>query len=260
MPLQYTGILDILVIWIFLFEMKEVTGIIDHRILLNFRIDPEVMKQNLPKEFMPKVVNGYAIGGICQVSLSEMRAKGMPSIAGTSSHNAAHRIAVNSSQGEGVYVTRRDTNSWLNTLSGGRVFPGVYAKADFDVSVSENVYSVKIRNKEKELIMSISAEVVDELPEGSVFGSTEEVSEFFKTGNIGWSSRQDDGQFDAIELKTVEWRMEPLKVKQSYSAYFSDTSRFPESSVEFDSAMIMRNLKHSWVSQKNLCELCSQQK
>lgn len=236
--------------------MKEVTGLIDHRILLNFRIDPEVMKKNLPKEFTPKVVNGYAIGGICQVSLSEMRAKGMPSILGTGSHNAAHRIAVDSSQGEGVYVTRRDTNSWLNTMSGGRVFPGVYSKADFDVSVSDDLYSVRIENKKKELIMSISAEVVSELPEGSVFESTEEVSNFFKTGNIGWSSREQSNQFDAIELTTVEWRMEPLKVKESFSAYFSNTSMFPKGSVEFDSAMIMRNLKHSWVSRDNLCELC----
>ena len=236
--------------------MKEVTGIIDHRILLNFRIDPEVMKKNLPEEFTPKVVNGYAIGGICQVSLSEMRAKGMPSIVGTGSHNAAHRIAVDSSQGEGVYVTRRDTNSWLNTMSGGRVFPGVYSKANFDVSVSGDLYSVRIENKKKELIMSISAEVVSELPEGSVFESTEEVSNFFKTGNIGWSSREQSNQFDAIELTTDEWRMEPLKVKENFSAYFSNTSMFPKGSVEFDSAMIMRNLKHSWVSRDNLCELC----
>jgi hypothetical protein len=204
----------------------------------------------------PKVVNGYAIGGICQVSLSEMRAKGMPSIVGTGSHNAAHRIAVDSSQGEGVYVTRRDTNSWLNTMSGGRVFPGVYSKANFDVSVSGDLHSVRIENKKRELIMSISAEVVSELPEGSVFESTEEVSDFFKTGNIGWSSREQSNQFDAIELTTVEWRMEPLRVKESFSAYFSNTSLFPKGSVEFDSAMIMRNLKHSWVSRDNLCELC----
>lgn len=236
--------------------MKEVTGTIDHRILLNFRIDPEVMKKNLPEEFTPKLVDGYAIGGICQVSLSEMRAKGMPSVIGTNSHNAAHRIAVNSSQGEGVYVTRRDTNSWLNTMTGGRLFPGVYSKADFDVSSSGDHYSVRIGNSEKKLIMSISADVVAELPEGSVFSSTEEVSDFFKTGNLGWSSREKSHQFDAIELQTTEWNMEPLEVKESYSAYFSDTSKFPKGSVEFDSAMIMRNLKHSWVSRENLCELC----
>ena len=223
---------------------------------MDFRIDPEVMKKNLPAEFTPKVVSGYAIGGICQVSLSEMRAKGTPPIIGTGSHNAAHRIAVNSSEGEGVYVTRRDTNSWLNTVSGGRLFPGVYQKANFNVSVSGDSYSVRIENKENDVIMSISADVVTELPHGSVFDSTEDVSEFFKTGNIGWSSREKSQQFDAIELKTVEWRMEPLKVKESYSAYFSDASKFPQGSVEFDSAMIMRNLKHSWVSRDNLCELC----
>ena len=104
--------------------------------------------------------------------------------------------------------------------------------------------------------MSISAEVTSELPKGSVFGSTKEVSDFFKTGNIGWSSREESEKFDAIELMTTEWRMEPLQVMDCYSAYFSDTSKFPEGSVEFDSAMIMRNLKHSWVSRDNLCELC----
>lgn len=236
--------------------MKEVTGIIDHRILLNFRIDPEVMNRNLPDEFTPKVVNGFAIGGICQVSLSKMRAKGLPSIVGMRSHNAAHRIAVNSSQGEGVFVTRRDTNSWLNTMSGRRLFPGVYSKANFDVLVSGDLYSVRIENKEKGVIMSICAEVAPELQDGSIFHTTEDVSDFFKTGNIGWSSREESSQFDAIELETTEWRMEPLKVRESFSASFSDTSRFPQDSVQFDSAMIMRNLQHSWVSRDNLCELC----
>ena len=117
--------------------MKEITGTIDHRILLNYRIDPEAMQRQLPKEFKPKAVNGFAIGGICQVSLSDMRPKGLPAIATTHSHNAAHRIAVTSSQGKGVYVPRRDTDSWLNTFSGGRLFPGVYSKANFQVRVDE---------------------------------------------------------------------------------------------------------------------------
>ena len=143
----------------------------------------------------------------------------------------------------------------MNTLSGGRLFPGVYSKANFDISDSGGFYSVRIESKEKEVIMSISAEVVSELPEGSAFASTDEVSDFFKTGNIGWSSRGESSQYDAIELKAVEWRMKPLKVKECFSAYFSDTSRFPEGSVEFDSAMIMRNLKHSWVSRENICQL-----
>ena len=157
--------------------MKEVKGTIDHRILLNFRIDPEVMSRNLPSEFTPKLVGGYAVGGICQVSLSEMRANGLPAILGTQSHNAAHRIAVTTSQGEGVFVTRRDTNSTLNTLSGGRIFPGVYQKAAFDVSSHQDSYTVSIETKKGDPIMSINADVVSYLPEGSIFNSTKEISD-----------------------------------------------------------------------------------
>jgi len=68
-----------------LVKVKEVTGVIDHRILLNFRVDPEVMQKALPAEFTPKLMKGYAIGGICQVSLSEMRLAGMPAVMGTAS-------------------------------------------------------------------------------------------------------------------------------------------------------------------------------
>lgn len=235
--------------------MKEITGIIDHRILLNFRIDPQVMQEQLPPEFKPKIVGGYAIGGICQVSLSSMRPKGMPPTITTRSHNAAHRVAVTSSKGEGVFVTRRDTNSRMNVLSGGRLFPGVYKRADFEVDTSENNYSVRILTKKSKTLMAIDAAVTDTLPEGSIFENQQAVSAFFERGNMGWSSKEGGG-FDAIELQTPEWRMEPMKIKEAYSAYFCDKTIFPEGSVTFDSAMIMKNLKHSWISRKNLCEVC----
>ncbi|MBZ0166091.1 MAG: DUF2071 domain-containing protein, partial [Candidatus Omnitrophica bacterium] len=121
--------------------MTEITGTIDHRILLNYRIDPQVMQRNLPDGFKPLIFRGFAIGGICQVSLSGMRPKGL-SICGTASHNTAHRIAVVTSKGEGVYVPRRDTDSWLNVFSGGRLFPGIHYKANFRVDVDGDQYKV----------------------------------------------------------------------------------------------------------------------
>lgn len=184
-----------------------------------------------------------------------MRPKGVPPVITTSSHNAAHRIAVISSKGEGVFVTRRDTNSRLNTLSGGRLFPGVYSKADFEVDVSGNHYAVRIATDSGHALMTIDATVSDILPEGSIFDSTQAVSEFFEGGSMGWSTKEGGG-FDAIELQTPEWRMEPMKINEEYSAYFYNEQRFPKGSVTFDSAMIMRNLKHSWVSRENMCKVC----
>lgn len=236
--------------------MKEVKGLIDHRILLNYRIDPVIMQKNLPSEFKPKIVDGFAIGGICQVSLSEMRPKGLPNILGTKSHNAAHRIAVTTSKGEGVFVTRRDTNSIVNVISSGRLFPGVYKKADFKIESNDKNYSVRIE-QDGNCLMNIDAKVTNEIEATSVFKSVNEISDFFLGGNIGWSQKENEKGFDSIELRTVEWSMRPLQVTNEFSAFFIDESKFPKGSVEFDSAMIMLGLEHSWVSREELCQICA---
>jgi len=48
-----------------------------------------------------------------------------------------------------------------------------------------------------------------------------------------------------------------MQIQEHFSAYFSDSDRFPLGSVEFDSAMIMRSLPHAWVHQEHLCTLCT---
>lgn len=236
--------------------MNEITGIIDHRILLNYRVDPQVIQRQLPIGFKPKLVNGSAIAGICQISVSDMRPQGLPAIVATRSHNIAHRVAVTTSNGEGVYVFRRDTDSWLNVMAGGRLFPGVYQKAGFKLSIKENSYNVHVKDSRGKDFMIIKAVVTEQLPSGSIFRNKDEVSQFFQGGSIGWSPRQEKDKFDAIELETMEWNMEPMLVDQEFSAFFTNQDMFPRGSVEFDSAVIVRNLKHSWVSRESLCNVC----
>jgi hypothetical protein len=37
-----------------------------------------------------------------------------------------------------------------------------------------------------------------------------------------------------------------------YSSYFSDEQKFPTSSIEFDHALIMKNVAHEWHSAEDL--------
>ena len=71
-----------------------IRGIIDRRILANYHVDPDVMARILPPPFRPKLVNGYAIGGICLIRLKGLRPRFFPFPLGIQSENAAHRIAV----------------------------------------------------------------------------------------------------------------------------------------------------------------------
>ena len=42
--------------------IKIIEGVIDRRILVNYRIDPYYLKKTLPHPFKPRLVNGYGLG------------------------------------------------------------------------------------------------------------------------------------------------------------------------------------------------------
>ncbi len=132
--------------------IPTIIGTIDRRILINYQADKEVIEKFLPKPFRPKLVKGKAIVGICLIRLKNIRPKGIPFNIGMSSENGAHRIAVewteNEEIKEGVFVPRRDTSSRLNSLAGGRVFPGVHHLADFKVDEDEGLYNIEFRSED----------------------------------------------------------------------------------------------------------------
>jgi hypothetical protein len=233
-----------------------VRGMIDRRILVNYRVDPEVLRSALPSPFRPKLAGGAGVAGICLIRLAGMGPKFWPGWLGLRSENAAHRIAVEWESGgedrEGVYVPRRDTSSRLSTLVGGRFFPGDYRPATFEVSESEDEVSVALRSKDGATSVSVRGTICSDLPPGSVFHSLEEASQFFEKGSVGYSATRENGVYDGLELKSLVWRMEPLAVSHVESSFFSDEKVFPAGSVAFDSALIMRKIPHEWHAKPQL--------
>jgi len=89
----------------------------------------------------------------------------------------------------------------------------------------------------------------DCFPTGSIFSTLQESSRFFETGCVGYSSRPDSGTLDGLLLQVTDWRVSPLSVDYVRSAYFDDRSLFPEDSIEFDHALLMRDISHEWHSE-----------
>ena len=75
-------------------QIPVIRGLIDRRILVNYRVQPDVLVRLLPVPFRPKLVNGSGMAGVCLIRLKHVRPKFMPAFLGLSSENAAHRIAV----------------------------------------------------------------------------------------------------------------------------------------------------------------------
>lgn len=210
-----------------------------------------MIQNQLPARFTPKLQNGYAVAGICLIKLEHIRPKRVPAAFGVSSENAAHRIAVTwqdekGIQQEGVFIPRRDTDSLINSLFGGHLFPGEHHRALFDVSESKDQISIKVSSVDGSVRMEISGGVTDQMPSESVFSSLEEASKFFQGGSLGYSVTSGQNRLDGLVLHTEKWEIQPFVIPAVHSSYFSDESKFPPGSVQFDCALLMKNVVHEW--------------
>ena len=72
------------------------------------------------------------------------------------------------------------------------------------------------------------------------FGSFDEVSEFFRKGDCGFSCSLRGDELEGLQLKTLKWEMVPMEVESQRCAFYSDSQRFPAGSLDFDCGLLMR--------------------
>jgi hypothetical protein len=146
---------------------------------------------------------------------------------------------------EGVYIPRRDTSSYFNSLVGGRIFPGRHFHARFDVKEENDHYHVAFKSSDGAAI-SIDADKVESFSPNSIFQNLGNASDFFEAGAVGYSPN--GTKYEGLELKTHNWRVEPLKVISIQSSFFEDGTNFPKGTVQFDNALLMTQVNHEWHS------------
>lgn len=238
-------------------RLPVLTGTIRRRLLVNFRVEAEVVERLLPHPFRPKLHRSAAIAGICLIRLEHVRPAGFPSSVGLSSENAAHRVAVvwENAAGvmqEGVFIPRRDTGSLLNKLAGGRIFPGEHHHADFVVADDGRAVDLAMQSRDRNVSVHVIGHETEALPPASIFGALHESSSFFKGGSLGYSVKRRPGQLDGLSLHTPSWKVAPFAVERAASSYFEDEKLFPAGSVEFDHALVMRDIEHEWHQAEDL--------
>lgn len=225
-------------------------GLIDRRMLINFRVQPDVIRKLLPPHFRPKLVKEWAMAGVCLIRLKDIRPRGFPLPCGITSENAAHRIAVeweeNGVTREGVFIPRRDTSSALQAFAGGRFFPGVHHVADFEVEENHDEFHLDMRSRDDAVFVEVHARRASRMPTASIFTSLDEASEFFARGSVGYSATHNPNCCDGLELFTSRWHVEPLDVQSVRSSFFDNAKRFTEGTIHFDCALLMRNIEHEW--------------
>ena len=226
------------------------SSVIERRLLVNYRVDPAAAASLLPTPLRPQLVNGWAVAGICLIRLGRLRPSRVPGWAGIRTENAAHRVAVEwdamGGRQSGVYIPRRDSNSVVTVLAGGRLFPGEHHRASFDVHETARDLHVAFASTDGTAHVSVDVRVAQQLRGSALFADLKEASDFFRGGSAGFSATRDSGRLDGLELRADRWVVEPGEVISVCSSFFDDARLFPPGSAAIDCALLMREIPVTW--------------
>jgi hypothetical protein len=225
-------------------------GVVERRLLVNYRADPEAIARLVPAPLRPQQVNGWAVAGLCLIRLGRLRPRHVPGVLGLRSENAAHRIAVEwdtpGGLATGVYIPRRDSGSLVNAVLGGRLFPGQHHRARFDTHETSRDLRVGFASTNGATSAQVNVRTADRWTGSRLFADLDEASAFFRRGRAGYSATSDGRCLDGLELRSSAWRVEPVEILTAESTFFDDTTRFPAGSIALDCALLMRNLPVTW--------------
>lgn len=231
-------------------RLPEIQGEIERRLLVNYGVDPEAAARVLPAPFRPQLVGDAAVAGICLMRLGHMRPAHLPAPLGLRSENAAHRVAVEwdtpAGPRTGVYIPRRDSDSWANLAIGGRIYPGEHHRARFIVTEDDDHVAVAFRSVDGSTEVDVSVRLAEELSGSRLFADIRDASAFFEAGSTGYSATSRPQRFDGLGLKTSAWKVEPTSVDHARSSFFDDLALFPEGTARVDCALLMRRVPVRW--------------
>jgi hypothetical protein len=225
-----------------------IAGTIERRLLLNYRVEPDVVQDLLPPPFRPHLTpGGGALAGICFVALRHHRPRGLPGFVGLRSEGAAHRFAVEWDDPEapdgrrvGVYIRRRDTASLVNRVVGGRLFPGEHEPARFEVEDEPERLRVAFASGDGAVAADVTVEPSTTFTSATgLFADLAGASAFFAAGSVAYSETRAGGRFDGVELETPAWHVDPVAIVDASSTFFDGLGTL-------DGALIMRGIPVVW--------------
>lgn len=224
--------------------MTTLRAQVRRRLLISYRIDPDIAQDLIPDQFRPQLVDGSAVIGVCMIGLQTVRPGWFRPRVGFRSENVAHRIAVEWVEGgatrTGVYILERHSSSMVPVLAGGRLFPGVQKRARFDLDESDSRFRVTMTAPRTHVSVDIA---LGGEWTSSLFPTVEAASTFHETGSVGWSPRRNGAGVEPLELTSGEWKVEAGTVISARSSVIDALGR---GAAVLDSVVVMRDIPFFW--------------
>jgi hypothetical protein len=218
-------------------RITPLRGVIERRLLVNYRLDPDVAKDVLPAPLQARLIGGYAVAVIALAHLGRLRPAGLPAAAGLSRESAMHGIAVEwespRSLHTGVFVVHRDSVG---------VGTGRLVRGGPRFSVDERIDGLRVAYTSRDRIVHVDVDVslAPGLAGSALFRDVRAAARFLEldgAGGAAWGPA-----LRGLKASAGDGCVSPARVRMATSSIFADTSVFPPGSMHLDSALLLRDI------------------
>lgn len=227
-------------------------GVVDHRVLVNYRVDPEDLDTALPGPFRGREVgeSGKGIGTVCLTKIENARPKFAPESVGVSVRSVTHRIYAEMETARGnrfcAYAPVRGVSSRFCAVVGRRALPAELDCAEFSVGERGDTQQMRVDCGGEYASVEFRETDREEVDEDSVFYSVESASVFLCEGGVEYSPLGDGYRYGGVEFCPSERELEPVDVADARSSYFETLGG------AFDSAFRMEGIEHEWQPRRSV--------
>ena len=223
-------------------------GRIDRRISVFYRLDPMAARSLLPAPLRPRLVRGWALGGVCILRLARMRPRMLPIPLGLASELAWHRIAVEwEEEGRpmhGHYLLRSETDSRLAPFPGARLVPSPDDCTRIEVRSSDAALTARVESGDGTTDLDLAASL-GSWRSDALFKSANAARASIASGHVVWDG-DEQGELEGVELRSTGGTAQGLEVVRLASTWFDDRARFPLGAATLDCAIVVRDADHEW--------------
>jgi hypothetical protein len=223
-------------------------GRIDRRISVFYRLDPMAARELLPAPLRPRLVRGWALGGVCILRLARMRPRMLPIPLGLASELAWHRIAVEWEEDgrpmHGHYLLRSETDSRLAPFPGARLVPSPDDCTRIEVRSSDAALTARVESGDGTTDLDLAASLGGWRSD-ALFKSANAARASIASGHVVWDG-DEQGELEGVELRSTGGTAQGLEVVRLASTWFDDRARFSLGTATLDCAIVVRDADHEW--------------
>jgi hypothetical protein len=203
------------------------------RCLAVYRLDPGLVRELLPRNLQPRLVQGYAIGSACYTRLGATQLFRLNERRMGGSDHLSYRFAVQRDDGvEATWIARRETSSWLEARCGARFLRGEYGRSSF--RVKEDAFAIELAVEgERGEEFYLRGEAASATP-NALFASAQALEGFLGEDRLVRPYDLFAPEADELDLAR-HFAPEPLAVFEARSAFFAE-GPFARGRAQLDSA------------------------